>query len=238
MLTKLFVPLKGIIFLFFMLSLPLRAQNYPTRFLGFPIDGPKSVMLENLKEKGFEYHADGDFLTGVYFGEPVYIFMNTRDSKLNRILIYDIVQRNAMDITKRFNEVYEGFLANKNYEYMSGNPHLIVPKEDIEVEMATRHKSYKVVFKQNRKTAADSIMIQQEALEPARVSPMNISEMIKGYKQRINRIYAKGLMRSVSTTDDRSMNQVWMEIVEKQGKYALVVSFDNLYNFSQPSDEE
>ena len=212
------------------------AQNYPTRFLGFPIDGPRNIIDQNLKAKGFVYHLDEDYFTGLFYGEPVYIFINTRDSRLNRILLYDINQRNEKGIIKRFNEMYDRFKDNKNYSYMSGNTKKIADDEDVKANVSQYCRTYKIVYKQKRKSAADSIDIQQQALRHKKITNEEIDKMTKSYHQRLNRIHARALMRSVSTTDDRSMNQVWFTIVEKNGKYALALSFDNLHNFTQPED--
>lgn len=214
------------------------AQDYATRFLGFPIDGPRQTMIQNLQAKGFTHHPDGDYFTGLYFGEPVYIFINTRDSRLNRVLLYDIIQRSDKDIIKRFNQMYEAFKTNKNYAYMSGNRRRIAEEEDIKMNMSNYGRTYKVVYEQKRKSPADSIDIQLQALKHHDMSQEEIEKMTDNYGQRLCRIHAKALMRSVSTIDDRSMNQVWFAIVEKNGKYALALSFDNLNNFSQPTDDE
>lgn len=219
-------------------SQQLLAQKYPTRFLGFPIDGPKQTMIENIKSRGYEYHAGEDYFTGIYFGEPVYIFVNTRDGRVNRVLVYDIIQRDSAEIKKRFNDVYIRFKDNKLYTYMSGKKGKISMNENISMGINQYSKNYRAVYGQHRKTSADSMRVQKNAAIPSKYGPIDMRALKDDFRERLRRIHAKALMKSVSTTDDRFMNQVWFAISLKNGKYAMIHCFDNLYNFSQPSDDE
>lgn len=216
----------------------IMAQKYPTRFLGFPVDGPKATMIKNLESKGFVYHSGEDYFTGVYFGEPVYIFINTRDAKVNRVLVYDIIQRDSLEVKHRFNEVYRRFVNNNLYEYLSGKKGKISTTENIAIGISQYSKNYRAVYGQKRKTSADSMDVQRRALIPIKTAPVDMKRLKTDFRERLRRIHAKALMRSVSTTDDRYMNQVWFAISRKHGKYAVIHSFDNLYNFTQPSDDE
>lgn len=213
------------------------AQKYATRFLGFFVDGPKETMIENLKSKGFVYHSEDDYFTGVYFGEPVYIFLNTRDGKLNRVLVYDITQRDSAEVKQRFNQVYKRFVNNDIYVYLSGKKGKISTSENIAIGINQYSKNYRAVYGQKRKTSADSLDVQRRALKPTNVTQEDIKQMTSSLRQRLRRLHARALMRSVSTTDDRYMNQVWFAISQKFGKFAVIHSFDNLNNFTQPSDD-
>lgn len=219
-------------------SLQCVAQKYPTRFLGFFIDGPKSEMIKKLQSKGFKYNPNEDLLTGNYFGEPVYILLNTRDSKMNRVLVCDIIQRDSSEVKKRFNEVYKRFKDNPIYIYMSGKKGRISVNENIAIGINHYSKNYRVVYGQRKKTSADSMRVQKNALIPSKMPPIDFNEKLKDFRQRLRIIQTKGLLRSISTTDDRYMNQVWFGIIEKNGKYSVVHGFDNLYNFTQPTDDE
>ena len=192
------------------LLMPLQtmAQKYPTRFLGFPVDGSKAVMMENLKSRGYKYHRTGDYFTGFYFGEPVYIFLNTRNSRLNRVLVYDVIQRDSLEIKKRFNQVYLRFRDNPLYVYMSGKKGRISTTENIAIGISHYSKNYKAVYGQKKKTSADSLDVQRRAAVPPKNPDFNFDALKDDFRERLRIIHAKALMRSVSTTDDRYMNQV------------------------------
>ena len=232
--------IKIILAMLFMLVLPNygMAQKYATRFLGFFVDGPKGPFIEKLESKGYVYHQGEDYLTGVYFGEPVYIFVNTRDGRVNRVLVYDIIQRDSAEVKERFNDVYKRFVNNRLYEYMSGKKGKISTNENIAIGISQYSKNYRAVYGQRRKTSADSMEVQRKALIPSKMPPVDVNALKRDFKERLRRIHAKALMRSVSTTDDRYMNQVWFAISQKHGKYAVIHCFDNLYNFTQPTDDE
>ena len=222
----LIVPFKG------------QAQKYPTHFLGFPVDGSKETMIKNLKSVGFEYDSEEDYFTGLYFGNPVYIVLKIREYRVNRVLVYDIVQRDSLEIKKRFNKVYQELLHNKKYALMENEDARISTDENITTGISQYRKNYKAVFGQKQMTKADSIAIQAKALKHIKDVPIDNKALKANFKERCRRIHAKALARSVSTTDDRYMNQVWISITQKFGKYALIQSFDNLYNFTQPEDDE
>lgn len=231
------------IFIFLCTLLPILsssglAQKYPTRFLGFPVDGPKEKMIENLESVGFTYNSDEDFFTGYYFGEPVYVVLKIRDRRVNRVLLYDIVQRDSFAIKKRFNKMYKVYRKNKKYVYMEDKDAHIAKDENITIGISHYSRKYKVVFGQKPYEKGDSVSIQERALKPLKGIRIDNDALKTNMKERLRRIHAKALARSVSTTDDRFMNQVWFAISEKFGKYALIHSFDNLYNFTQPEDEE
>ena len=49
------------------------AQNEVTQFLGIPVDGSKSEMIQKLKAKGFRYDSELDCLKGEFNGRDSYI---------------------------------------------------------------------------------------------------------------------------------------------------------------------
>lgn len=167
------------------------AEKYPTRFLGFPVDGPKQTMIDSLISRGFVYHQNEDYLTGVYFGEPVYIFLNTRDGRLNRVVVYDITQRDSAEVKKRFNQVYLRFVNNKNYAYMSGKKGKISINEDISISISQYSNNFKAVYGQKKKTPQDSADVQRRALRPTDITQEDITRMSASLKQRLRRIHGK-----------------------------------------------
>ena len=51
-----------------MLSIALHAQHNVTKFLGIPVDGTKTSMIQKLKNKGFTYDVKRDRMLGEFNG--------------------------------------------------------------------------------------------------------------------------------------------------------------------------
>ena len=58
-------------------------------FLGIPVDGTKSAMIQKLKAKGYTYNATLDILEGEFNGQPVFISVVTENNKVYRICLLD-----------------------------------------------------------------------------------------------------------------------------------------------------
>ena len=71
------------------LAAGLHAQKDVTKFLGIPVDGTKSAMIQKLKAKGFTYHQKDDLLEGEFNGEKVNIAIVTQGNKVWRIAVAD-----------------------------------------------------------------------------------------------------------------------------------------------------
>lgn len=53
-----------------------------TKFLGIPVDGTKTEMIQKLKAKGFTYNQRLDCLEGEFNGREVKIFVVTNNNKV------------------------------------------------------------------------------------------------------------------------------------------------------------
>lgn len=125
------------------LSVPLFAQN-TIKFLGIPIDGTKQQMITALKSKGFEYNYGQDYAFGEFNGTDVYIFIQTVNNVVWRLLIADQSGCSEKDIKIRFNRLFRQFLDNGKYYSPEGN--IIDEDEDISYEMIVRDKRYEASF--------------------------------------------------------------------------------------------
>ena len=65
-------------------SLSLSAQNEATKFLGIPVDGTKSAMIQKLQAKGFRYNSTLDRLNGEFNGTDVSLSILTNNKKVWR----------------------------------------------------------------------------------------------------------------------------------------------------------
>ena len=113
-----------ILFSLIIISLITKAQNDATLFLGIPMQGTKSSMIQKLKEKGFTYNNQKDHLVGWFNDEKVYINIITQNQKIVEILVTDINNRNRFEIIQRFNALVNQFETNNNYSFSFGKQRL------------------------------------------------------------------------------------------------------------------
>ena len=75
--------MKKLILIYFILIFPalLIAQKDVTQFLGIPVDGYKTEMIEKLQSKGYTYIKESDVFQGEFNGEDVNIFLQTYNNK-------------------------------------------------------------------------------------------------------------------------------------------------------------
>ncbi|MBO7446474.1 MAG: hypothetical protein J6T86_08720 [Bacteroidales bacterium] len=123
------------------------AQNNVTQFLGIPVDGTKSAMIQKLKAKGFTYNATLDMLEGEFNGQPVRVTVVTDNNKVYRICLIDENNCSESQIKIRFNTLCRQFENNKKYLPMKDNQE-ISESEDISYEMLVHKKEYQAGFYQ------------------------------------------------------------------------------------------
>lgn len=68
--------------LLLMVSVEMYAQSNVTTFLGIPVDGTKSSMIQKLEKKGFVYNQEEDLLEGEFNGQDVFIGIQTQKGKV------------------------------------------------------------------------------------------------------------------------------------------------------------
>lgn len=71
-------------------SMTATAQKEVTKFLGIPVDGTKSSMIQKLKAKGFKYNDRLDYLTGEFNGVSVRVYVVTNNNRVWRIMLQDL----------------------------------------------------------------------------------------------------------------------------------------------------
>lgn len=128
-------------------SLFVYAQQDVTKFLGIPVDGSKSEMIQKLKTKGYtsSQHNKG-ILVGEFNGMNVNIHVVTNNNKVYRIMACDVNSIDKGEIKIRFNRLCEQF--KKNSKYLSLKDYTIPDDEDISYEMTVNSKKYEAVFYQ------------------------------------------------------------------------------------------
>ncbi|MBQ9435218.1 MAG: hypothetical protein IJU33_03735 [Bacteroidales bacterium] len=128
----------------FLITISLSAQNNVTKFLGIPVDGTKSAMIQKLKEKGFTYNSTYDWLEGEFNGYQVKISIVTENNKVWRIALQDAYPKSETQIKIRFNTLCNQFEQNKKY----------LPAQDIQRLSETENISYEITVHDKQYQAA------------------------------------------------------------------------------------
>ncbi len=125
-------------------SLSTYAQQEVTKFLGIPVDGSKTQMIQKLKAKGFRYDSKLDALVGEFNGSQVNVFIATNNNKVCRIAVIDKNNVDERDIQIRFNKLCDQFANNPRYIAIEDNK--IPNDENIGYEISVNDKRYQAIF--------------------------------------------------------------------------------------------
>lgn len=115
------------------------------KFLGFPVDGTKQQMIENLKSRGFSYNTFDDYLTGQFNGEYVQVLIHTNHSIVDRIVVVFPSTSSKSEIKNRFNRLLRQFENNDKYFAFEKNEPIPM-NEDIAYELTVNDKLYQAGF--------------------------------------------------------------------------------------------
>jgi len=121
-----------------------------TKFMGIPVDGTKSEMIQKLKNKGFhEVEVADDFLEGEFNGYNVLLQIKTYKEKVSAIVVviggvtgYDESWAKII-----FNNLSKQF--ERSLKYVTCKSNLIWEDENISYEMLVNSKTYMNMYIQN-----------------------------------------------------------------------------------------
>ncbi len=183
------------------------AQREVTKFLGIPVDGSKTQMIQKLKAKGFRPDPKKiRDLVGDFNGREVYVSIVTHKNKVWRIALEDVVTSSESQIRIRFNNLCRQFSENPKYMSMTLTDQAISEDEDISLQLALNKKQYEAGF----------IQIQFSEDRGTLASDTKNEEM--SLNEYLNRV-------------------VWFTIKERSyGKYVIVMYYDNEYNKAKGED--
>lgn len=129
-----------------MLSVALHAQKEVTKFLGIPVDGSKSSMIQKLKNKGFVYDPSADYLKGEFNGQQVDVFIVTNNNRVYRIMVCDKNDWDEGQIKIRYNTLCRQFANNQKYVPLDAEE--LSERENISYEMTVNKKEYQATYAQ------------------------------------------------------------------------------------------
>jgi len=137
--------MKKVLLLFLLfVSASVYAQKEVTRFLGIPVDGYKSEMIQKLKAKGYKYNSTTELLEGEFNGRDVEIAVVTNNNKVYRICIIDKYSVDESQIKIRYNNLCQQF--GNNVKYVTLKDYSIPENENISYEMLMNKKVYQAAF--------------------------------------------------------------------------------------------
>ena len=217
------------------LALGVQAQKKDiTKFMGIPIDGTKTAMIQKLKAKGFKYNAKLDRLEGEFNGRDSYISVVTNRNKVYRIVVLDANYSNEASIKIRFNSLVRQFMENGKYMPFDTEDQMIKDDVDISYEMSVHQKRFEASFYQSTIDDLDTTGMYKMAkqsyldyLKEAKDTVYSEEEYIDGY-------YLGAMIRLRMEYMEKKL--VWFMITELYGQYGIVLYYDNVYNQSNGED--
>ena len=134
-------------------------EGGPIKFLGIPVDGPKSQFVAKLKDKGFYYSSLYESYKGQFNGKDVDVYVHTNHNLVDRVYV-DFPPTNEESIKVEFNRLLSQFKKSDKYDDLNMNQE-IPSDEDISYEMTVNSKRYQASF-----SYFDSSRDHREYVEP------------------------------------------------------------------------
>ncbi|WP_353333262.1 hypothetical protein [Bacteroides sedimenti] len=215
-------------------SVALYAQKDVTQFLGIPVDGSKSVMIQKLKAKGYTSSPNNkDVLVGQFNGSGVNIHIATNNNKVCRIMVQDAKTINESDIKIRFNKLCQQFQNNKKYipASLSSPDFTLSDDEDISYGISVNNKRYEAVYYQ-LPTNIDSVTVAEE-IKSVLLSKYTKEQLSNPTEELQKDMIITGIS---SMLEKYSMRPVWFMINEHFGEYYITMFYDNEYNRANGED--
>lgn len=227
--------MKKIMFFVLLLTVTISAfgQSDVTKFLGIPVDGFKSEMIQKLKEKGFVNSTlHEDILEGEFNGRDVYISAVTNNNKVYRIFLKDKVNVDEGQIKTRFNTLCKQF--KENSKYISLGNYEISEDEDISYEMSVNNKRYEAIFYQ-KPIVTDSIEGEKIYADfEEKVLQKYTENELENSTDDVNEELLKSTI--LYAMELASKKAVWFSISESYGEYYISMYYDNEYNKANGED--
>lgn len=134
-----------ILALFTGIAISAQTNSNVLKFMGIPVDGSKTQVIQKLKEKGFKYDSINDCLVGQFNGHNSDIFISTNKNKVDRIVVKTLTALSTADIRVSYNRLLQQFNTNNKYVTFEENE-CISEDEDISYEMRAHDKRYEAAF--------------------------------------------------------------------------------------------
>lgn len=223
--------MKRIISLVLTLTLytSMYAQKDVTKFLGIPVDGTKSEMIQKLKAKGFTYNSVKDMLEGEFNGSEVQIAVVTNRNKVYRIYVADKYPRDETEIKIRFNKLCHQF--ENNDKYSGSKNQTISDDEDISYEILVNKKRYEAAFFQKTDEK-----LKEDFVKSRLLSEYTTEQLADTSKVTQSLISTSKLIFELEFLEKKKSKLVWFMINQEYGQYRILMFYDNENNKSAGED--
>ena len=142
--------MKKTVFLLLMLFASVCFAQNVTMFMGIPVDGTKSAMIQKLKAMGFTYDVKNDCLEGEFNGDNVLIKVQTVKGKVWRVIVVIKKEYDETQVKNKFNLLCKQFERNPKYvSLLESKSWEIEDEEDISYEMSVNSKEYFALYLQD-----------------------------------------------------------------------------------------
>lgn len=134
-----------ILALFAGIAISAQTNSNVLKFMGIPVDGSKTEVVQKLKEKGFKYDSVNDCLVGQFNGQDSRIFISTNKNKVDRIMVCDANVTDETNIRIAYNTLLQQF--NNNSKYITIEDNKPIPEDErISYGISLHNKRYEAVF--------------------------------------------------------------------------------------------
>lgn len=193
-----------------LMTLTAYSQKDVTKFLGIPVDGTKTQMIQKLKAKGFVCKSwkEGT-LAGKFNGQDVNLHIVTNDNKVWRIVVEEKTPWNETDIKIRYNKLCQQFENNSKYIPYSYNQY-IPDGEYLYLNLLTNRKRYQATFFQKSSLSNEELFKTNPTMTSAQIAEL-------AHKISKNKL-------------------VWFTISELAGDFYIFIYYDNTYNQANGED--
>lgn len=243
--------MKKILYCIAITFIPLlvNAQKNVTKFLGIPVDGTKTEMLNKIRAKGFRnVPGKSDVLTGEFNGQKVNVSVVTNKNKVYRVFLEETNTHDEIGIKIRFNKLCEQFKKNYKYIRASDNDYTIPNEEDISYNISLQKKRYDAIYFQISKNI-DTITIPQNIINniPEEYKDNDMFKKVirlflSSFKGNLDDITEDNIKEIATNTASNLLTTlskcpVWFCISqEKHDQYRILMYYDNEYNQADGED--
>lgn len=134
-----------ILALFAGIAISAQTNSNVLKFMGIPVDGSKTEVIQKLKEKGFVHDSIHDCLIGQFNGMDSHIFISTNKNKVDRIMVCNANTTDETNIRITYNNLLQQFNSNSKYITIEENKP-ISEDEDISYGITVHKKRYEADF--------------------------------------------------------------------------------------------
>lgn len=121
-----------------------------TTFMGIPVDGTYTEMIQKLRNQGFTWNTTYGLLEGEFNGDNVIIDVQTVKRKVWRVVVLIKKQYDETQVKIKFNRMCQQFERSPKYVSLFGTESQeIGDEEDISYEMSVKSKQYQASYIQD-----------------------------------------------------------------------------------------